>query len=644
MASGGRQSQHPSSVPLRRRREEPAVDVEEEEEEGLMPLVDEDRSAAAAQYSQRVSRVWTRGTPAGEAPRAAMAMGMARLPSSSPAPQAAAAAAATSAATPSPRVQQGTPAQLAPARAALSPPNYARPTKRARRSPQTMGKDEAGAAAASAAAAAAAAVSAAAQAALQAQAQHKDNLQCVVCQELPPDEIFQCDHGHLMCKYCHSQIVKNRPLCPVCRVRLSVDHPSRNRFAELVKADLRVPCNQPGCNEQVRFSDLPMHMEQSCGFRQTICIYQPLGCNWRGIANLNAQHENECPIKSYSAKKVLQLVKARNEEHEEDKRAIERRGATYQHLCHMLSRKCRDMTIRDLIIEQQPSGSKVTNVFTACNIRWEVYLDSLDEGASPEVKIHLRIVDSIRHKVTVEVFCLRGPSLGYDFTPVLRRVSFKAGVTQSESFPLPFTPEEARDVHNLSAVGLRLGFVDVTPGVISASFTTHNLSLSEREQQEMDAAAARREDSDAEDDSLMDEEPIELPLRRSVQYHARPAPRFAAHLFAADDDLDDGPVELDVEALQSMQQNRVQFDLRLGLVSSSSGVGGGRAEGVPQEQDDLQLHQSFDSPLLGEGEEDEEEEDDGDADGVIVNDSEADSGSQGDEGRLDQTPTWHPRG
>jgi len=96
-----------------------------------------------------------------------------------------------------------------------------------------------------------------------------------------------------MCKFCHTQIVRGRPLCPICRVRLSVDHPSRNRFAELVKADLRVPCHLDGCNEQVRFSDLNTHMEKTCGFRQTSCIFQPLGCDWRGIANLNAQHEHE---------------------------------------------------------------------------------------------------------------------------------------------------------------------------------------------------------------------------------------------------------------------------------------------------------------------------------------------------------------
>ena len=54
------------------------------------------------------------------------------------------------------------------------------------------------------------------------------------------------------------------------------------------------------------------------------------------------------------------------------------------------------------------------------------------------------------------MFCLPGPALEYELMPTLRRVSFKAGVTQSESFSLPFSLEDARDVHRLSVVSLRM--------------------------------------------------------------------------------------------------------------------------------------------------------------------------------------------
>jgi hypothetical protein len=155
-------------------------------------------------------------------------------------------------------------------------------------------------------------------------------------------------------------------------------------------------------------------------------------------------------------------------------------------------------------------------------------------------------VEPIHHKLSIEVFCLPGPALEYELMPTLRRVSFKAGVTQSESFSLPFSLEDAREVHRLSVVSLRMvspherssrcmrlafdlpltwicvlllsvlqGFLDVTPGVISSSFTTHNLSAAEHQQQLEDAEAALAQDSDPDDDPPEQyEDEIELPLRR----------------------------------------------------------------------------------------------------------------------------------
>jgi hypothetical protein len=284
----------------------------------------------------------------------------------------------------------------------------------------------------------------------------------------------------------------------------------------------------------------------------------------------------------------------RNEEFEEEKRIIERRAGTYQHvswdagfwctrkvasvvhrcsnllalfsycsqLCRMLSGKCRDMSIRDLVIELQPNRCMSTSVFTACGIPYVKQLDRLGSMRRAETEsltlfqisycscspvatggkcIWIRrrtrrnrksrsicalvsqlaslprasfirvffalcadppfvsvrcasAVEPIHHKLSIEVFCLPGPALEYELMPTLRRVSFKvssdyqvcafkfareqtalnsanfirsisclffsslvkAGVTQSESFSLPFSLEDARDVHRLSVVSLRM--------------------------------------------------------------------------------------------------------------------------------------------------------------------------------------------
>lgn len=72
----------------------------------------------------------------------------------------------------------------------------------------------------------------------------REELQCKVCLELPENGKFhQCEHGHLFCSECLTRILEgNQAICPVCRVSLSRSRPTRNRFAELILAQLLVPC------------------------------------------------------------------------------------------------------------------------------------------------------------------------------------------------------------------------------------------------------------------------------------------------------------------------------------------------------------------------------------------------------------------
>lgn len=59
----------------------------------------------------------------------------------------------------------------------------------------------------------------------------------------------------------------------------------------------------------------------------------------------------------------------------------------------MLSKRCRDLCVRDLVIERDMlTGSMCTKPFSACGLTWEVYLDPPPANqTSTEVKIHLKI-------------------------------------------------------------------------------------------------------------------------------------------------------------------------------------------------------------------------------------------------------------
>merc|ERR1711915_655730 len=54
----------------------------------------------------------------------------------------------------------------------------------------------------------------------------EESLQCPVCYCVPSGQVFQCQHGHVICRGCRTRL----HYCPVCRVRMQV--PIRNLALE----------------------------------------------------------------------------------------------------------------------------------------------------------------------------------------------------------------------------------------------------------------------------------------------------------------------------------------------------------------------------------------------------------------------------
>ena len=94
------------------------------------------------------------------------------------------------------------------------------------------------------------------------------DLECPVCQEIPKSTpIYQCDHGHLICKNCQPKLKH----CPQCRTVL---RNVRALSTEKIIAEL-VPfnCSFPGC--EFVGKHIVKH-ELKCPFRPVPCII--LGC------------------------------------------------------------------------------------------------------------------------------------------------------------------------------------------------------------------------------------------------------------------------------------------------------------------------------------------------------------------------------
>ena len=55
-------------------------------------------------------------------------------------------------------------------------------------------------------------------------------LECVICLELPPKQVFSCTEQHILCSNCNSRVEK----CPICRQNFKATPTTRNRLAEKI--------------------------------------------------------------------------------------------------------------------------------------------------------------------------------------------------------------------------------------------------------------------------------------------------------------------------------------------------------------------------------------------------------------------------
>lgn len=311
-----------------------------------------------------------------------------------------------------------------------------------------------------------------------------EELHCIVCFDFPTGgEIYQCKHGHLLCKSCHQQVVEGeKAQCPNCRVRLSRENPSRNRIAEMVLSSVMVDCNNVGCTMRHKFADAEKHEKEECGFRAACCKWEPLGCDWKGVHNDLAAHEQSCKIKDKSAKKLLKLCVKREEQTAERVKAMEAKYTQQSAVMALLSGRCRDIVMRDVHIETDGlTGVRCSKTFTALGMAWELVLETPacacqpDAGSAPQrVGIHLRVVSTVKRKLILKVAVLKAPGLLDELPPSIHKLTFKRRKKKSETMYLPFETDRVETVLSTDMLSFRIGLVDVSNGRVSRGFTSLN--------------------------------------------------------------------------------------------------------------------------------------------------------------------------
>eukprot|EP00808_Paulinella_micropora_P009501 g29655.t1 len=338
----------------------------------------------------------------------------------------------------------------------------------------------------------------------------EEDLQCLVCFDLPPSHIFQCENGHLLCEDCHNKVLDSaKPQCPSCRQKLTRDHPTRNRFAENVLAKLLVPCPNKGCSAQVTFKEARTHAQTACTFRSAICKYQPIGCNWEGIHEAKRPHEKKCRTREQPVKVLLQNVQERNAQREKAQSQAKNAMQAHSEVSAFFSRRARDIAIRDVVIERDNiSNEMCSKTFSLLGLLWEAVLKA--PGESPNTAdIFLRVVCSVKRKIHIGVLILPGPDLASvmtllpsSHTCLFRRHCRK--IRNSGDFRLPLQPEQAEQLHKLDSINLRIAMEDISRGRPSGAFTT--LASAANDEQLSDSSDDTEELEEEEDIGEADED------------------------------------------------------------------------------------------------------------------------------------------
>ena len=259
---------------------------------------------------------------------------------------------------------------------------------------------------------------------------------CIVCLALPcSKEIFQCCHGHMLCKPCYDKnlVLKSPPQCPHCRVTLDVLKPIRNRFAEAAAAKFITKCPNAGCEKELQHADLELHLERLCGQRVVECVYADIGCKEKLIFKDANSHYKICTYRAETgAKKVI-----RDAEEEIKQLKLEKAK-----LLSLLTRNAKDILVREINVK--PTDGKYATNFCTSRQWWKFSLsvNAVDKEVHWEIT---RDDDTVRGRsVNMNLAFLACPESKIQFETIEFRVVLSSK-NRSIWGVLPMSPETIQE-------------------------------------------------------------------------------------------------------------------------------------------------------------------------------------------------------
>ncbi|XP_063900871.1 zinc finger TRAF-type-containing protein 1-B-like isoform X2 [Zophobas morio] len=291
-------------------------------------------------------------------------------------------------------------------------------------------------------------------------------LNCNICFMLPETEIYQCPHGHLLCRDCHQRVIsEDVSVCPTCRVGMSRLHPSRNTIAESARDQLPIACPNSGCTEILTYNSVKQHAEQECLFRTVNCQYDKLGCSWKDVVSKKETHETECEFQNMLGKDILSHVKLKEDSQKEAETETKAAAELCKRIMDLLSCRCRQVIVRDVRLERDAYDHTICSTpFSGLGEKFVVRVRK--KSRSRPLGLQVERIDRLSlNRLPLNIVIMKGPSLALDLLPSIHKCYFKANVHRSRLLPLPLNEAEGKRFIECHQIHLRLIFIDQRAGL-----------------------------------------------------------------------------------------------------------------------------------------------------------------------------------
>ena len=106
-----------------------------------------------------------------------------------------------------------------------------------------------------------------------------EDLNCSICWNVLNDP-QQCKNGHCFCRFCITDALKRREVCPTCNIKLILNDLGSSLLAQKQIRKLQIRCRSSGdlCLWQGTIDELQQHLKQDCYYRLVPCPLRAEPC------------------------------------------------------------------------------------------------------------------------------------------------------------------------------------------------------------------------------------------------------------------------------------------------------------------------------------------------------------------------------